>query len=116
MKQGWKLHSRSRRTNPAPLTTAARYRMDGARSLQEGDPGQAVLSFCRSIELEPRDAATLRQLGSALLGLGHSTDAERVIEQSLRLNPVLPETWFELGNAFHMGGKLDEAAWAYTQS
>lgn len=116
MKQGWKLHSRSRRTSPAPLTIAARYRIDGVRSLEEGNAGQAVLSFCRAIELEPRDAPTLRQLGSALLGLGHCADAERTIEQSLRLNPGSPETWFELGNAFHLGGKLDEAAWAYTQS
>lgn len=113
MKQGWKIHSRLRRTGPVPLTAAARYRLDGARSLREGNPGEAVLSFCRAVELEPRDAPTMRQLGAALLGLGHAADAERAIEYSLRLNPLAPDSWYELGNAFHMEGKLEEAAAAY---
>ena len=116
MKQGWKLHSRLRRPGPAHSTAAARYRMEGTRSLCEGNAGQAVISFCRAVELEPQDAVTMRQLGSALLGLGHSADAERAIEHSLRLNPLAADTWYELGNAFHMGGKLEEAAQAYGQA
>lgn len=87
-----------------------------ARSYKEANPGAAVLALCRAVELEPRNPSTMRQLGVALLALGHAADAARMIEYSLRLDPTAAETWCELGNAYHLASRLEEAAAAYGQA
>lgn len=86
------------------------------RSYKETNPGAAVLALCRAAEREPGNPSIMRQLGVALLALGHAADAARMIEYSLRLDPMAAETWCELGNAYHLASRREEAAAAYGQA
>ena len=96
--------------------TVTHCRRAASNSISQGRWGEAVLSLCQAVEIDPRDAPTLQQLGSALFQLGHYTEAEHAFYESLTLNPLAPGTWYEFANLLHFQGRLEEASCAYERT
>lgn len=64
-----------------------------------GDFAQALLCYKEAVRLEPGNPAWIRDLGGALLLLGHVKPAEQALELSVRLGSGDEDAWRNLGVA-----------------
>jgi adenylate cyclase len=76
---------------------------------------QAIAEGERAIALDPNNADAYVWLGEILNTAGRPQDAIGMIEKALRLNPRnhLPSYLFNLGWAYHMTGRHEEASAAF---
>ena len=58
---------------------------------------EAVDSYQRSLELEPRSAEVYLSLGHAYLKLKNNQEAGKAFKQATRLNPEMAEAHYGLG-------------------
>jgi len=76
---------------------------------------EAVRHFRRAIRCRPDDADSSFNLSWALRRSGHAKEAEPPLREALRLRPVWPAAWFNLGNLLLDDlEQPEEAAEAYT--
>lgn len=68
----------------------------GARLIVVEDFNNAVLVLERAMLLSPKDAIASLNLGSAYRGAGQFGPAENAYKKAIRLNPSLPEAYFNL--------------------
>jgi Flp pilus assembly protein TadD/SAM-dependent methyltransferase len=80
---------------------------------QAGHWRQAEALHRRILEVDPANASTHTNLGSALQGLGRLDEAVASYQEALRLRPGFAEAHYNLGNALKEQGKLDQAAASY---
>ncbi len=77
------------------------------RYFQAGEWGQAVVSYRKSLELRPGDAATLRNLGLTQAYAGDFDSAVVSLRASVASDPRDPLAWVNLG--FSLSGLGDDA-------
>ena len=78
----------------------------GLVAAKRGDIEGAVRDIRRACTLKPGDAATL-ELMRFLFSVGHVSDT--VLDDSMRIDPLNPLCWNQLGFARFVSGRLDEA-------
>lgn len=89
--------------------TWAHNRLGLALVAQGKDYGEAIVSYRKSLEIQPEDAATLTNLGVALVKNGDIAEAIEAYESALRIEPDLAQTHFNLALALRSLGKSEEA-------
>lgn len=72
-----------------------------------------IQGYSRALEREPGNAALWNDLGNALLGAGHGTEAEACFRQALALAPDMAAAHYNLGNVFHGQGRTEDALACY---
>lgn len=77
---------------------------------------EAVASYRRALDLNPRLAAAHSNMGAALHSLGRVDQAVTSYRRALEIMPTLPETHNNLGNALRSLGQLDEAERSYLRA
>ena len=78
---------------------------------------KAIVEAEQAIALDPNGADSLVALGYALSIAGRPEEAIVLIKKAIRSNPIAPGHYFgNLGRAYRMTGKYDEAIAAYKKS
>jgi tetratricopeptide (TPR) repeat protein len=72
-------------------------------------PERAVQEYGRAIEGGGRDARTYEDLGREFLEMGQYKEAANALEESVRLNPNVPESRHALAQAYLELGRFDAA-------
>lgn len=78
-------------------------------SAQAGELDRAEDLLMETLRLAPRYAPALRILGIVRLNRGNSRGAVDVLQQALTSNPLHPEPYFTLAEAYFRDGELTEA-------
>jgi eukaryotic-like serine/threonine-protein kinase len=78
----------------------------GLVAAKRGEIEKAVRDIRRASELKPGDAATL-ELMRYLYTAGHSSDT--VMDDAIRIDPLNPLCWVQLGYSRFVSGRLEEA-------
>jgi predicted O-linked N-acetylglucosamine transferase (SPINDLY family) len=81
-----------------------------------GRLGQAVASFTRAIEINPRYTEARTNLGMALARQGRSADANAAFEAALASDPDAVMAHFHFANVLRAQGRLDDAAAHYRRA
>ena len=76
---------------------------------------EAAAHLKESLRLNPNNAETHNDMGSALQRMGRFEDAIVEHRQALQLNPNLLRAHYNLGLAAHQLGRFDEAAAEYRE-
>ncbi|HSM51800.1 MAG TPA: protein kinase, partial [Thermoanaerobaculia bacterium] len=119
----WRLYELTKRTELVPLArqTAERalaiedlqaqvYLTLGLLSRGTGAPQEALASFARALDRDPRGAEALRERGRALADLGRREEAEASYRQALALRPTDWAAHNYLGALLVAEGRLEQAA------
>jgi Tfp pilus assembly protein PilF len=88
----------------------------GTRSLDAGDPKQAIPIFQQALALTPDNEAIHFNLGVAFTKAGDLTSAEHEYKEALRLVPDYPEAHNNYGNLLGRLGRLTEAEAELTEA
>ncbi|MBA3471352.1 MAG: tetratricopeptide repeat protein [Herpetosiphonaceae bacterium] len=73
------------------------------------DPQRAVTAYRRAIEAGGTDARNFEDLGREFLEIGQYAEAADALEQSIALNPNVPESRHALAQAYRELGRYDAA-------
>lgn len=76
-------------------------------------PQEAIASFRKALELQPRSVEISANLGNALHSLGRLEEAAAVYREALAIRPKDALVHFNLGNVLSEQGNLDDAAGCY---
>jgi Tfp pilus assembly protein PilF/DNA-binding transcriptional MerR regulator len=90
-------------------TTAYRYFVEACAAEDRGDPELAEHLFRQALDLEPRMAASLTNLGNLLYRQGELEEARRLYERALDHDPMQPEARYNLGNLLEDLGQTELA-------
>lgn len=101
---------------PAALKSAAAYYKNGRQYFDLGALSEAVDSYRRSLELEPRSAEVYLSLGHAYLKLKNNQEARKAFKQATILNPELAEAHYGLGLQYFSVGQYRDAAEAFKRA
>lgn len=82
----------------------------------QGDTAAAIISYWRSLDLDPNQPDALNNLGNLLLDSGHPTEARVLLHRATVANPTNAEAWNGLGNAELAHDSLDDALDAYQRA
>ncbi len=88
----------------------------GVAALKAGRHAQAALELSKAVGVQPDNPQLLRMLGNAH---AHNNDldlAKRTLEASIRIDPTIPGTHYELAQVALARGELDLAAQAARQT
>jgi len=100
----------ARPSYPAYHAYLGRYHfLYGLLMLREENYPPAIVSFRRSLALDPYDINTLNNLGVAYASAGDSTQAIRAFEVSIRIWPHEATTHRNLGTIYALRGERDKA-------
>ncbi len=88
---------------------------EGSAQLESGRPVEAVIAFCRAVQLAPRNAAAYFQLGNGLRALNRTSDAAVAYGAAVSLEPT-PWAYLRLGNTLLDLGRLDEAVGSFQRA
>jgi tetratricopeptide (TPR) repeat protein len=116
------LHLSGTRTNAAlgdnsgagsrdrPQSNDSKYLLtQGNRSIAQGAYAEAIAFYQDLLRLNPRHAAALNNLGSALYKLGRYREAEGNFYQAIRINPDFPDAHSNIGNMLLLKGQYTDA-------
>jgi len=90
-----------------------RLRHDFAFYLLENSESEAALTILRDA---PESAATSNLRGTALAGIGKFKEAARCFDTAVRLDPISPGGWSNLGMMLKIEGRIDESLAAYDRA
>jgi Tfp pilus assembly protein PilF/DNA-binding transcriptional MerR regulator len=90
-------------------TTAYRYFVEACGAEDRGDAELAEHLFRQALDLEPRMAAALTNLGNLLYRQGELDEARRLYERALDHDPLQPEARYNLGNLLEDLGQTELA-------
>jgi len=90
-------------------STAYRHFVDACAAEDRGDPGTAEHLFRLAVELEPRMAAALTNLGNLVYRQGELHEARRFYERALEHDPAQPEARYNLANLLEDLGETELA-------
>lgn len=90
-------------------STAYRHFVEACAAEDRGDPGTAEHRFRLAIELEPRMAAALTNLGNLVYRQGELHEARRLYERALEHDPAQPEARYNLANLLEDQGEIELA-------
>lgn len=90
-------------------TVAYRYFVEGCSAEDRGDGELAEHLFRQALDLEPRMAAALTNLGNLLYRKGELDEARRLYERALDHDPAQPEARYNLGNLLEDLGETELA-------
>ncbi|HEX3477138.1 MAG TPA: tetratricopeptide repeat protein [Kofleriaceae bacterium] len=90
-------------------STAYRHFVEACAAEDRGDSDTAEHLFRLAIELEPRMAAALTNLGNLLYRQGELHEARRLYERALEHDPAQPEARYNLANLLEDLGETDLA-------
>ena len=90
-------------------TTAYRYFVEACAAEDRGDSATAEHLFRQAIDLEPRMAAALTNLGNLVYRQGELEEARRLYERALDHDPSQPEARYNLGNLLEDLGETELA-------
>ena len=98
-------------THAAALAVTVAGYFDGlGQSLSRlGRHDEALVAYCRAIELAPDQSATHIGHASGLLQAGQVAKAAQVAQEAVRLSPLDQQAWALLGLAWRAGGEPQEA-------
>jgi tetratricopeptide (TPR) repeat protein len=82
---------------------------EGNKSFAQGAYAEAAASYRKLLELDPRSADALNNLGSALTKLGLFTEAEQYLRQAIEIRPDYAEAHCNLGVALQGRGENAES-------
>jgi adenylate cyclase len=85
--------------------------------LQKRDYDAAIAEGEKAVSLDPGSPWTAFQYAKALVYTGRPEEAIPLLEKAIRLNPLAPSPFYnDLGLAFRLTGRLEEAAALYKKS
>jgi adenylate cyclase len=85
--------------------------------LQKRDYDAAIVEGEKAVSLDPGSPWTAFQYAKALVYTGRPEEAIPLLEKAIRLNPLAPSPFYnDLGLAFRLTGRLEEAAALYKKS
>ena len=90
-------------------STAYRHFVEACAAEDRGDGGTAEHLFRLAIELEPRMAAALTNLGNLVYRQGELHEARRLYERALEHDPAQPEARYNLANLLEDLGETELA-------
>ncbi|HWU88180.1 MAG TPA: tetratricopeptide repeat protein [Kofleriaceae bacterium] len=90
-------------------TTAYRYFVEACAAEDRGDSATAEHLFRQAVDLEPRMAAALTNLGNLVYRQGELEEARRLYERALDHDPSQPEARYNLGNLLEDLGETELA-------
>jgi len=90
-------------------TTAYRHFVEACAAEDRGDLELAEHLFRQALDLEPRMAAALTNLGNLLYRQGELDEARRLYERALDHDPLQPEARYNLGNLLEDLGQTELA-------
>lgn len=90
-------------------TTAYRYFVEACAAEDRGDSELAEHLLRQAIDLEPRMAAALTNLGNLVYRQGELEEARRLYERALDCDPIQPEARYNLGNLLEDLGETELA-------
>lgn len=90
-------------------TTAYRYFVEACAAEDRGDAETAEHLFRLAVDLEPRMAAALTNLGNLVYRQGELDEARRLYERALECDPSQPEARYNLGNLLDDLGETELA-------
>jgi tetratricopeptide (TPR) repeat protein len=82
---------------------------EGNKSFAQGAYAEAAASYRKLLELDPRSADALNNLGSALNKLSLFTEAQRYLRQAIEIRPEYAEAHCNLGIVLRESGETAEA-------
>jgi superkiller protein 3 len=98
------------------LSREVDYAEQGSQQLAHGDYADAVSSFEKAIQRNPRNADLHLKCSQGYLGLGRLEDAAEMLREAVGLNPRCAEWFFDLGNVYMKLHKYEEAQTAFGQA
>lgn len=101
---------------PSAHKDAVAYYEKGRQYFDTGALKEAVDSYQRSLELEPRRAEVYLSLGHAYLRLKNNQEAGKAFKQATLLNPQIAEAHYGLGLHYFGLGRHKNAASAFKQA
>jgi tetratricopeptide (TPR) repeat protein len=81
----------------------------GNKCLEQGANAQAIEIFERLLEIDPRHAIALNNLGAALSKLNLYKDAEKYFRAAIKQRPDFADAYSNLGVGFRSRGNIDES-------
>ena len=96
-------------------STAYRYFVEACAAEDRGDSDTAEHRFRLAIELEPRMAAALTNLGNLVYRQGELHEARRLYERALEHDPAQPEARYNLANLLDDVGEREAARMEWTR-
>ncbi len=90
-------------------TTAYRHFVEACAALDRGDADTAEHLFRQALDVEPRMAAAMTNLGNLLHRQGELDEARRLYESALEHDPNQPEARYNLANVLEDAGEVDLA-------
>ncbi|MGH9629388.1 MAG: SAM-dependent methyltransferase [Bryobacteraceae bacterium] len=124
------LHSRLLLRGPDP-TTAQQFSVRFAKKLfdwthqpvetarelgRQGRPEGALAAYREALQRQPKSWLLLNEVAQYLLSSNEPEAARQFAESALRLNPLAPESWNLLGDAYWALGKWEEAHQAFLEA
>jgi predicted Zn finger-like uncharacterized protein len=97
------------RSRAAPRPTFDSLILEADRLREREHPVAALRAYAKAAELEPDRAEPLAGRGLALMDLGRTGEAEKTLQQALRLNPNYTVALMGLAEAYRAQGKKTEA-------
>jgi tetratricopeptide (TPR) repeat protein len=76
----------------------------------------AIASYVRALDIQPRDMRASMNLGVVYLSLNQGEDAVKYLRKATELSPAWPDAWLNLGVALDAKGDLVGAEQAYKRA
>jgi tetratricopeptide (TPR) repeat protein len=93
-----------------PSSTKVKHLLtEGNKSFGQGAYAEAAASYRKLLELDPRSADALNNLGSALNKLSLSTEAEQYLRRAIEIRPEYAEAHCNLGIVLRESGETAES-------
>jgi Flp pilus assembly protein TadD len=87
----------------------------GELLLKKGASDEALATFNRALEMNPRSLEAKIGRGVALGGIGETEKAEKALREALPLNPNPARVYLELGRLFEQRGDFARAVAEYKE-
>ncbi len=84
--------------------------------LEDEDPDNALATFNKALELDPRSNDAKTGLGGALIMKGNLDKAIEILEDAAVANPYAQMTYYELGKAYELKGEKDKSIEMYKKA
>ena len=88
----------------------------GVSLLQHGKPAEGLAHLARAVDADQKAPVFRLDLGRALAATGRRAEAERELEEALRLAPDLEQAWYHLGMLQAQDERYDDALGSYGRS
>lgn len=92
------------------------YKLLGKTHEQLGDYGQAILSYQKGLELQPKDVTLLIGYGNALRHAGEMDKARQTYETAREMAPENALVRYNLGSVYGASGKLEASQAEYRKA